>query len=164
MAHSIAFEDLATVVFVWVDDGYQGHGVRWLQSKVGAKPVFSDSEVMTLLLWMDFLPFPGETLCLAFLRANYLSLFPWLLSQSQFHRRARSLSRLVEELRRHWTQALGATRASLYLLYTKPLPVLGYKRDKSRRDFTATADYGVCARRHWKATNWSCCVRGRVYR
>ena len=76
MAHSIAFEDRATVVFVWGDDGYQRYGVSWLQGKVGAKLVFRDREVMTLLLWMDFLPFPGETRFLAFLRANYLSLFP----------------------------------------------------------------------------------------
>lgn len=97
-------------MFVWVDDGYQCHGVRWLQGKAGAKPVFRDREVMTLLLLRDFLSF---TQFLAFLRAHYLSLFPQLLSQSQFHRRARRLSRLVEELRRHWIQALGATRASL---------------------------------------------------
>ena len=150
MAHSITFEDRATVVLVWVDDWYPCHGVRCLEGKVGAKPVFRDSEVMTLLLLMDFLPFPGETQFLAFLRANYLSLLPRLLSQSQFHRRARSLSRLVEERRRHGARALGATCATLYLRDTKPLPVVGYKRDKSRSDFTATADYGVCASRHLK--------------
>lgn len=33
MARSIAFEDLATVVFVWVDDWYQTCGVRWFQGK-----------------------------------------------------------------------------------------------------------------------------------
>ncbi len=55
-----------------------------LQSKRGAKPIFSDSEVITLLL-MDFLPFPGECQFLEFIRAHYL--FPRLLDQSQFHRR-----------------------------------------------------------------------------
>ncbi len=105
---------------------------------------------MTRLLWRDFLPFPGETPCLAFLWAHDLPLFPRLLRQSQFHRRARSLSRRVEERRQHWTQELGATCASLYVRDTQPLPVVGYRRDKSRRDFTATADYGVCARRPLK--------------
>ena len=36
------------------------------------------------------------------------------------------------------------------LLDTKPLPVVGYTRDKSRSDFVATAAYGVCARRNLK--------------
>ena len=50
MAHSIAFEDLATVVYVWVDDGYQAHAAGGRQGLAGAKPRFSDSEVITLLL------------------------------------------------------------------------------------------------------------------
>ncbi len=33
---------------------------------------------------------------------------------------------------------------------TKPLPVVGYQRDKGRSDFAATADYGVCASRNLK--------------
>ena len=150
MARSIAFEDLATVVYVWVDDWYQAHAVGWRQGQAGAKPRFSDSEVITLLLLMDFLPFPGETQFLGFVRAHYRALFPHLPGQSQFNRRARRLWPWVEALRRHWAEDLGVTRASLYLLDTKPLPVVGYKRDKSRSDFAATADYGVCASRNPK--------------
>ena len=150
MARSIAFEDLATVVYVWVDDWYQAHAAGGRAGQAGAKPLFSDSEVITRLLLMDCLPFPGETPCLGFVRAHHRSLFPHLLSQSQFHRRARQLWPWVEALRRHWAETLGATRASLYLLDTKPLPVVGYTRRKDRSDFAATADYGVCARRNLK--------------
>ncbi|MCY3659281.1 MAG: IS982 family transposase [Caldilineaceae bacterium] len=106
--------------------------------------------MITLLLLMACLPFPGETQFLGFVRANHRALFPQLLSQSQFNRRARQLWPWVEALRRHWAEALGATRASLYLLDTKPLPVVGYTRRKDRSDFAATADYGVCASRHLK--------------
>ena len=120
------------------------------QGQAGAKPLFSDSEVITLLLLMACLPFPGETQFLGFVRANHRSLFPHLLSQSQFNRRARQLWPWVEALRRHWAEVLGATRASLYLLDTKPRPVVGYMRRKDRSDFAATADYGVCARRNLK--------------
>ena len=150
MARSIAFEDLATEVYVRVDDWYQAHAAGGRQGQAGAKPRFSDSEVITLLLLMDFLPFPGETQFLGFVRANHLALFPHLPGQSQFNRRARQLWPRVEELRRHWAEVLGATRASLYLLDTKPLPVVGYKRRKDRSDFAATADYGVCASRNLK--------------
>lgn len=42
------------------------------------------------------------------------------------------------------------TRASPYLLDTKPLPVAGYTRHKDRSDFAATVDYGVCVSRNLK--------------
>jgi hypothetical protein len=45
--------------------------------------------MLTLLLAMDYFPYPGEQQFLGFIRANYLSLFPKLLDQSQFNRRAR---------------------------------------------------------------------------
>ena len=38
-----------------------------------------DSEMLTLLVAMDFFPYPGEQQLLGFIRANYLSLFPKLL-------------------------------------------------------------------------------------
>ena len=39
---SIPFEDLATIVFVLVDDWYQADGVKLLAGKRGRKPSFSD--------------------------------------------------------------------------------------------------------------------------
>ena len=99
---------------------------------------------------MDYFPFPGETQFLGFIRANYLELFPDLLSQSQFNRRARSLRLLVEEVRKHWAVMLGVTFHTQFLLDTKPGPVMGYKRSKRRSDFAGSAAYGVCASRNMK--------------
>ena len=147
---SIPFDDLATVVFVLVDDWYQTDGVKLLTGKRGKKPRFSDSEVITLVLLMDYLPFPGETQYLGFIRANYLPLFPNLVDQSQFNRRARSLRLLVEQLRRHWAALLGLLDQREYLLDTKPVPVVGYKRSKRHSNFAETADYGYCASRNMK--------------
>ena len=64
---SITASDLLTIIFVLVDDWYQAHGVRYLKGKAGAKPEFSDSEVITLLLAMDFIPFPSETQFLGYI-------------------------------------------------------------------------------------------------
>ena len=58
---SIPISDLLNIVFVVVDDWYKIQGVRLLKGKAGAKPQFTDSEVITLMLAMDFVPFPGET-------------------------------------------------------------------------------------------------------
>ena len=144
---SITMPDLLTVIYVLVDDWYQAEGVRLLNGKSGAKPTFSDSEVITLLLAMDFLPFPGQTQYLAFIRANYLPLFPRLVDPSQFNRRARALRLLVEHLRCHWAVQLGVTQAVALLLDTKPLPVVGYTRSKRHSAFAGSADYGYCASR-----------------
>jgi hypothetical protein len=147
---TIDVETLLTIIYVLVDDWYQHHGLRLLQGKPGAKATFTDSELITLLLAMDFFPFPGETQFLSFIRANYLALFPNLVDQSQFNRRARALRLIVEELRKHWAGRLGVEMQSQFLLDTKPVPVMGYKRDKRHSDFLGQADYGVCVSRNLK--------------
>jgi hypothetical protein len=139
-----------TIIFVLVDDWYKEHGIRYLKGKPGAKPEFSDSEVITLLLAMDFIPFPSETQFLGFIRANYLALFPRLVAQSQFNRRARALRLLVEELRRSWLVQLGVFRHTRFLLDTKPVPVVGVKRSNRRSDFAGSASYGHCPSRNMK--------------
>jgi hypothetical protein len=147
---SISFTDLATVVYVLVDDWYQTHGRRLQKGKRGRKPRFSDSEVLTMILLMDYMPFPGESQYLRYVRANHLDLFPELVDQSEFNRRVRSLRKLLEELRKYWAELRGATMASQYLLDTKPIPVVGYKRSKLHSDFAGSAEYGYCASRNMK--------------
>ena len=68
-----------------VDDWYQLEG-KFLRGKCpGAKAEMSDSEILTLALIMDYLPFPGETQFIGFIRANYGQWLPNLLERSQFN-------------------------------------------------------------------------------
>lgn len=145
---SIDLETLLTIIFVLIDDWYQARGGRMMKGKVGRKPSFSDSEVMTLMVAEDYIPYPAEMQYLAFIRANYLPLFPQLLDQSQFNRRARGLRHLVEALRWEWLMELGVGQADKYLIDTKPVPVLAYKRSKARSNFRGSADDGYCASRN----------------
>ena len=147
---SITISDLFIIIFVLVDDWYQVEGVKLLQGKPGKKPEFTDSEVMTLMLAHDYIPYPSETQYIEFMRANYLDLFPKLVDQSQFNRRSRSLRLLVEQLRRYWILQKGWNCQTRYLLDTKPVPVMGYKRNKSHSDFFGNANYGFCASRKLK--------------
>lgn len=147
---SITVSDLLTIIYVLVDDWYQAKGVQLLKGKPGAKPEFSDSEVITLLLVMEFIPFPSETQFLGFVRANYLTLFPRLLDQSQFNRRARALRLLVEELRRSWLVELGVFNHTCFLLDTKPVPVVALKRGNRKSDFAGSASYEYWASRSLK--------------
>ena len=73
---SIDYETLLTTMYVLVDDWYQAEVGYFRAHRPGCPPVFSDSEVLTLLLAMEFLPFPSELQFLGYLRANYLELFP----------------------------------------------------------------------------------------
>ena len=58
---SIDLISLLTTIYVLVDDWYQAVGQGLLKGKPGVKPVFSDSEVMTLMVAHDFIHYPGET-------------------------------------------------------------------------------------------------------
>lgn len=147
---SITISDVLTVTYVLVDDWYQTEGRRLLKGKAGCKPEFSDSEMMTLMLATEFIPFPSETQFVEYIRAHYLALFPKLIDQSQFNRRARALRLLVEEVRRYWLKRLANLQGQHFLLDTKPVPVVGYKRSKRHSDFAGSADYGRCVARQLK--------------
>lgn len=144
---SIDIETILTIIYVLVDDWYEAKGQHLLQDKAGRKPKFKDSEVITLMLAADFIPYPGELQYLGFIRANYLELFPDLIDQSQFNRRARHLRHLVEAMRRDWVCELGIDQHTQFLIDTKPVPVVGYKRSKKHSDFAQQATYGYCASR-----------------
>lgn len=144
---SIDIETILTIIYVLTDDWYQSTGKELLKGKAGRPTDFSDSEVITLMLAEDFIPYPGEKQFLGYIRANHLGMFPNLVDQSQFNRRARGLRLLVEALRREWLVELGIEHSSHFLLDTKPVPVVGYKRSKKRSDFAGSAAYGYCSSR-----------------
>jgi len=116
-------------------------------AETGVRPVCTDSEILTLLLAQDYLPYPGETQFVGHIRANYLALFPKLPDQSQFNRRAKGLRELLEPLRPAWIKHFVSAEENVLILDTKPIPVMGYKRSKRRSDFAGSASYGYCASR-----------------
>jgi len=147
---SISIVELLLVMYVIIDDWYRIEGQAILKGKAGQKPRFTDSEVMTLMLAQDFIPYPGENQYIGYIKANYLELFPKLITQSQYNRRARNLRLLVEKMRQYWLREMGLLTQADLLLDTKPIPVMGYKRSKKRSDFAGSADYGYCASRKMK--------------
>ncbi len=146
----ISIADLMLVTFFLVDNWYQRKGVRLLGRTVGSKPEFNDSEMLTLMLAIDFFEFTSERRFVEFIRANYLALFPQLLDQSQYNRRARHLRYLLDELRRDWAAELGVHFEQHFLLDTTPVIAVGYRRDKRHSDFRGSAEYGYCSARRLK--------------
>lgn len=118
---TISIEELFLITFVLVDDWYEQKGQYLLGRTVGSKPTFSDSEMLTLMLAIDFFEFTSERRYRAFIAANYRRLFPQLLDQSQYNRRARSLRYLLNQLRQDWVRELGVQWENTSCLIRPPL-------------------------------------------
>ena len=121
-----------------------------MTGKVGRKPEFTDSELITFIILKEFLQFRSERKFLGFMHGNYWEMFPDMVDQSQFNRRSRALRLVVDKLRCYLADELGVQLASLYILDTEPVPVVGYKRSKNNSDFFGSAAYGHCASKKMK--------------
>lgn len=147
---SISIDLLLIILFTEIDDWYKANEDMYCERTTGCPPTFSDSEMMTLMIAEDYIPYPAESQYVEYIRANHLDLFPDLLTQSQFNRRARQLAQTVEMMRRSWLVKVGVGLEDTYIIDTKPVPVVGYKRSKSRSYFLDSASYGYCASRNMK--------------
>ncbi len=134
-----------TALYVTVDDGYQQHAPALLGGKAGRKPTFSDSEVITLSLAQHGLGFASEREWLRFIGNNYLPLFPRLISQSQFNRRARNLCWLINRMRLCMVQQMGALMAQWRLIDGTPIQVRHWRRYGKGHLLLPQAALGYCA-------------------
>jgi len=137
-------ETLVTAIYFIVDNWYLTEGHNYLKHKPGRKPVFTDSEMIAFIILKEFLQYKSERKFLGFMHGNHLDMFPDMVDQSQFNRRSRALRLIVDKLRSHFADSFGAQLASLYVLDTEPIPVVGYKRSKKKSDFLGSAEYGYC--------------------
>ncbi len=149
-------ETLITVVYLMVDDWYIAKGHKYLEGKLGRKPEFTDSEMITFMVLKEFLQFSSERKFIGFMRGNYSHMFPDMVDQSQFNRRSRALRLIMDKLRCHFADELDTHLASLYVVDTEPVPVVGYKRSKKNSDFFGSAEYGYCASKKMSYWGYKC--------
>jgi hypothetical protein len=57
---------------------------------------------------------------------------------------------------------LGGLDADSFVIDTKPIPVLGYRRSKKHSDFDSSADYGYCAARKMSARHAASQAAGAI--
>ncbi len=138
-------ETFLTALYTIVDDWYQEKGAALLAGKAGKKPVFTDSEVLTLSLAQHWLGFADEREWLRFVKNNYLPLLPRLVSQSQFNRRARSLCWLMNQMRLCIVQAMGAFEAQYRLIDGTPITIRHWRRYGKGHLMLPEAALGYCA-------------------
>jgi hypothetical protein len=149
-------ETLITLVYFIVNNWYLTKGHKYLKGKLGRRPAFTDSEVITFMILKEFLQFKAERKFLGFMHGNYSAMFPDMVDQSQFNRRSRFLRLILDKLRCHFADEMAVQLASLYVLDTEPVPVVGYKRSKKNSDFLCSAEYGYCASKELHYWGYKC--------
>lgn len=73
---NMPLETFLTALYTTVDGWYKEKGVALLAGKASTKPLFTDSEVLTLSLAQHWLGFADERQWLRCVKNNYLPLFP----------------------------------------------------------------------------------------
>jgi hypothetical protein len=138
-------ETFLTTLYTIVDDWYQQHAPKLLAGKAGKKPLFSDSEVITLSIAQHWLGIPDEREFLRVIRNNYVPLFPRLIDQSQFNRRARNLCWLINRMRQHLVAQMGIANSPCQLIDGTPVPVRHWRRFGKGHLLWPEAGLGHCA-------------------
>ncbi len=145
MHFDMSVETFLTVLYCVVDELYQTHAPSFLAGKVGCKPEFSDSEVLTLMIAQHWCGFEKEATFLRFVKNNYLALFPRLLDQSQFNRRTRNLCWLLNRLRHEIVKQMGALQETVRLIDGTPVHVRHWRRFGKTHLCLPEAALGHCA-------------------
>ena len=138
-------ETFLTTLYTIIDDWYQQYAPRFLAGKAGRKSQFSDSEVMTLSLAQHWLGKHHEREFLRLIRNNFLPLFPRLIDQSQFNRRARNLCWLIHRMREHWVCQMNIALSPYQLIDGTPVQVRHWRRYGKGHLLLPEAALGHCA-------------------
>jgi len=112
-------QTILTIIFCLVDDLVNRHA----RSKPGARAKFTDSELIALVLYKELAGIESEHQLLRLVKRDYLYLFPKLIGQSQFNRRARSLCWLIEKIRQDILDKLNASWPEFVIIDSTPVPM-----------------------------------------
>lgn len=93
---TLSLDTFLVGLYTIIDDLYQST-YPFCKSKVGAKPVMSDSEIITLALCTQWLKWP-ERKIINYVKDHWQPYFPHLLSQSAYHRRFKALTNCLVSL------------------------------------------------------------------
>lgn len=154
------WEDLLTVTYVLVDDAWPILPPEALAPRRrGPEPQMSDSELVTVSIFIDSVFDGDEEKGLAFLRRYHPGLFPHLLDNSRFNRRRRELWPAMEALRCHFRDARrekyprGPDVAFLRVIDSAPIPICTYPRGSRCQSIPVDQRdeyFGVCTSKKTK--------------
>ena len=111
----------------------------------GPVPQLSDSEIVAIVLYQEIIGEPREDHFFRLHHAQLLPFFPRLNERSRYNRRKRDLWSVILAIRCGVLVMLRASSHDTAVVDSAPVPVVGYKRDKTSSDFVGTAGYGRCS-------------------
>jgi DDE family transposase len=138
--------DILLIWYVLVDTAY-----RELENQYGAwrkrgpAPVFTDSEVITVAMFIDTFFHGHEALGLAFLRQYHSALFPQLPSDGHFNERRTLLGPLIDQVRRQISvrEGLLSPADAVRLIDSAPIFVATYGRGGANQTIAGSEYFGV---------------------
>jgi len=117
-------------------------------NKIGAKPKFSDVDLIALSLVAESLSINSENLLFAKLRSEYQEDFPLLIDRSQFNRRRKHLAKFINIVRETLVQKL-LPAEDTFILDSMPVEICKFTRAKRikicKESIETAPEYGYCA-------------------
>jgi len=116
--------------------------------KMGAKPKFSDIDLIAISIVAESLSINSENLLFAKLKSEYRDDFPLLIDRSQFNRRRKQLHRFIDIVRQTLVEKL-LLAEDTYILDSLPIEICKFARAKRikicRENIETAPAYGYCA-------------------
>jgi len=140
-----------TTIFTITDEVMKASPVvQAVLRRPGRAPQLADSEIVTLALYQELIGEPREDHFFR-LHGDQLRLFfPRLNERSRYNRRKRDLWSVILAIRCGVLVMLHAADHDTAVVDSAPVPVAGYKRDKTSSNFVGTAGYGICSSKAMK--------------
>lgn len=145
---NLNLEDFLTVVYYMVDNLY--NAIAGYSNRPGIKPIFSDSEVLTLNLVGQMFG-DSENGWYKYVKKNYIHLFPHLVERSRYHKRCKNLQQMTELLRQQLIKLMNFDKSEFHVMDSIPVPTCVYARASRNmrwsQDFEIDNQhlYGYCA-------------------
>ena len=138
---SVDLDTFVTIVYLLVDDLYQEWIAPHKPRRRGRRPVFADSEVLTLMLLAQVMHW-SERQLVRHVRAELATAFPQMLSQSAFNRRSRDLSGACTTIGLKVADLLDADQTLYQIVDATPIPLARRCRGERHRLFADEASIG----------------------
>jgi hypothetical protein len=135
-----------TTIFTITDEVMKASpGIVAALRRPGRVPQLTDSEIVTIAVYQEIIGEPREDHFFRLHGRELRLFFPRINERSRYNRRKRSLWSIILALRCGILVMLHAVNYDIAVVDSAPVPVVGYKRDKTSSNFTDTAGYGICS-------------------
>lgn len=141
-----------TTIYTIVDETMEASPViQQALVRPGPEPQLSDAEVVTIALYQELVGEPREDHFFRLYADGLRGFFPQLNERSRYNRRKRELGTVIQALRLSLAVVSRTLQgASIAVVDSAPVPLMGRKRDKAASDFLGFGDYGFCSSKSLK--------------